>query len=376
MRYGDSRVESGTEAPRRERGLWRRGKRTEGATESPKKRERPVFAKSGGPSTPKRAKRPPGGKGDRLRLVRRYGGVALGVLLGIAAGGLAGEAIVSVMTERQNYPIRRVETTANQVALAVALAGNNEGLEPFLQHCKDEGAAVSFFVTGEHARQFPEDLALIEDYGYEILPMTWKLEDARKLSSDDLRGSVDNTQKQIGSRTAAPKKIFMPAYGAPDSKMALAISGMGFVTVGWEVAVSPTDFRQPVKVAESVALAAQRGSIIRMQAGDGQATGLIPELIRALRDKGLEIVPVGQLIYPDNFTVDKDGVQRMGDTTRTGGAPDGASSGAQSSGSASSASAASSGAVATGAEPTLGAPGGDAVVPKITLPERYQHPYM
>ena len=53
----------------------------------------------------------------------------------------------------------------------------------------------------------------------------------------------------------------------------------------------------------------QNGSIVLLHLGAAHTLEALPQLIDRVREAGYEIVPVSELIYTENYYVDRQGVQ-------------------------------------------------------------------
>ena len=53
----------------------------------------------------------------------------------------------------------------------------------------------------------------------------------------------------------------------------------------------------------------EKGSIILMHSGTENTALSLNEIITKIKEKGYAIVPVSELIYSDNYTIDNNGVQ-------------------------------------------------------------------
>jgi peptidoglycan/xylan/chitin deacetylase (PgdA/CDA1 family) len=79
--------------------------------------------------------------------------------------------------------------------------------------------------------------------------------------------------------------------------------------IQWDV--DSLDWKNPTpsQIANRVLTQVKPGSIILFHNGALNTPTALPTVIKSLQEKGYQIVPVSQLIYKDNYTIDNAGMQ-------------------------------------------------------------------
>lgn len=112
---------------------------------------------------------------------------------------------------------------------------------------------------------------------------------------------LTRTQAIIGKVTGKQPKHFRPPFGEVDERVARLAEQAGLVTIQYDIASGDPDPNlSPERIVRSVLREAQGGSIIVLHVNRrGVHTAeALPALIRGLREKGYQLVTVGDLLAP------------------------------------------------------------------------------
>jgi len=138
------------------------------------------------------------------------------------------------------------------------------------------------------------------------------------LEKDDERiaRELKRTQAVIKKFTGKQALYFRPPFGEVDERLAKLAAEAGLVTVQYDIASGDPDPGLSAKrIARSVVNGAKGGSIVvfHMNRNGARTAEALPEIIAGLREKGFELVTVGELLRrPDK------GTGRRGDGTTRG----------------------------------------------------------
>lgn len=118
---------------------------------------------------------------------------------------------------------------------------------------------------------------------------------------DDARvlGELRRTQVIINKVTGKRPKYFRPPFGEVDERVAKLAAQAGLLVIQYDVASGdPDPGLSAKKIAASVIGGTVGGSIVvfHMNRNGVHTAEILPEVIRGLREKGLEFVTVGELL--------------------------------------------------------------------------------
>jgi peptidoglycan-N-acetylglucosamine deacetylase len=212
------------------------------------------------------------------------------------------------------YRVGRYGFSPNQVAITFDDGPDPEWTPKILDVLKRENAPATFFLIGIQAEHFPGVTDRIYSEGHEIGNHTFTHPDISNISHRFMQLEVNLTEQLFASRLGMRTLLFRPPYSIdaePDTEDEVrpleVTQSMGLVTIGDKV--DPNDWRRPP--AEEIAsdvLAhlppcapndTRCGNIILLHDGGGdrrQTVLALPAIIEGVRAKGLQIVPLNQLL--------------------------------------------------------------------------------
>jgi peptidoglycan-N-acetylglucosamine deacetylase len=215
------------------------------------------------------------------------------------------------------YRVGRYGSSPNQVALTFDDGPDPEWTPKILDVLKREHATATFFLIGIEADRFSGLAQRIyrEDHG--IGNHTFTHPDISNLSGSYMKVEVNLTERLFASRLGIRTLFFRPPYSIdsePDTADQVRplefTQDMGYITVSDKI--DPNDWRDdPHPTADQIASRVLEhlppcaptdlgcGNIILLHDGGGnrsQTALALPKIIEGIRAKGLEIVPVYQLI--------------------------------------------------------------------------------
>ena len=217
----------------------------------------------------------------------------------------------------QNYRVGRYGYNPHEVAFTFDDGPDPEWTPKILDALKANKAPATFFLIGIQADKFGGLTSRIVREGHEIGNHTFTHPDISNLSGRYMKLELNLTEKLFASRLGLRTILFRPPYSIdaePDTEDQVRplefTQDMGYVTIGDKI--DPNDWRDdPRPTAKEIAdrviehlppcAANDRfcGSIILLHDGGGnrsQTALAVPMIIEAARAKGLQIVPLYQLL--------------------------------------------------------------------------------
>jgi len=212
------------------------------------------------------------------------------------------------------YRVGRYGASPNRVALTFDDGPDPVWTPKILDVLKREKAPATFFLIGLPAQNFPGVTARIYREGHDIGNHTFTHPDISNVSHYFMRVEVNLTEQLFASRLGMRTILFRPPYSIdaePDTEDEVrpleVTQNFGLVTIGDKV--DPNDWRRPPAEEISADVLAhvppcaphdiRCGNIILLHDGGGdrrQTVQALPTIIDGLRAKGLEIVPLHELL--------------------------------------------------------------------------------
>ena len=121
---------------------------------------------------------------------------------------------------------------------------------------------------------------------------------------------MQTSSQAISAVTGKKVELFRPPFGDYDDLLISTAEDMGLYTIQWDV--DSLDW-QDGNTAQSIALRVinkvQSGSIILMHNNGEHTAEAVPIILQTLIARGYKFIPIGDLIYRGNFTIDSNGRQ-------------------------------------------------------------------
>jgi peptidoglycan/xylan/chitin deacetylase (PgdA/CDA1 family) len=231
------------------------------------------------------------------------------LLLSISIDGVA-SAQVFFGQPVKRVPIYCVATQEKKVAISFDAAWGADKTEAIMSTCKEYGANATFFLVGFWVDKYGDMVRKIDQNGFEIGTHSKTHPDMTKLSKEAVREELEGSVKLIEQITNKPVKYFRPPYGAYNNQLLDMAEDLSLVTIQWDVDSLDWKGLSAQAIAQRVLGAVKNGSIILMH---NNADNVVPALVlilTRLNQLGYKVTTVGDLVYQQNYIIDKNGVQR------------------------------------------------------------------
>ena len=235
---------------------------------------------------------------------------SVSVFLAVIIGAHSGAYAESVTTEvggapwvgfgREDNVFCGVDTAEKVVAFTFDDGPHPRYTDMILDILAEYGIRATFFVVGENAELYSEQLKRIAAEGHEIGNHTYTHCNLKKISREGLMAELTETEKKIKEVCGVTPKIFRPPEGYCNKTVVDCANGMGYTTVLWTV--DPRDWASPsvFTVASNIEKNAKCGSIILCHDYNSNKTCPTPEALRMVIPKllsaGYSFVTVSELL--------------------------------------------------------------------------------
>lgn len=209
------------------------------------------------------------------------------------------------------YPIYSVECRDPRIALSFQVKGSNENLRKIEKVLEKNQVKATFFVDGAWAKAYPEDVRNLIEGGHDLGSSGKEYREMTALSQRACRNQIRQLHESIREKFGYEMELFSLPYGRYDNRVIQSIYACGYYPVCWSV--DTMDWKNYGKqdiisrVTEHEDL--KNGAIIRWNTNGKYTVEALEQVLKILREKGYEVVPVSRLIYRENFYMDSSGRQ-------------------------------------------------------------------
>ena len=246
-----------------------------------------------------------------LRLKYLVMAVALVMLVTVGAltASAAGAAEVYFTTPDRSLPIYNVDRDDNKIAISFDCAWGVDYTDEILAHLKEGNVRATFFAVQFWTEKYPDYVKKISEAGHEMGTHSKTHSYMSKLSETEIQAELKSSSEAITAITGKPVEVFRPPYGDYDNLLIDTCNAMGVYPIQWDVDSLDWKDLSAADIASRIVERVKSGSIILCHNNGLHTAEALPIVIDTLRAKGFEFVPVGELIYRENYTIDATGKQ-------------------------------------------------------------------
>ncbi len=171
------------------------------------------------------------------------------------------------------------------------------GVAELLDILEDRGVRATFFVIGSSVEQHAGLARRIVEGGSELANHTWSHRHPFALTEDELRAEILATALVIRRHVGSCAPFFRPPGGYWDRLTLSVAADLGLTTVLWSLNGQDADpGADPGRIAATVLRRAHDGAVVVLHLDRPATVAALPAIIDGLRARGLEPVPLGELL--------------------------------------------------------------------------------
>ncbi|MEG1500161.1 MAG: polysaccharide deacetylase family protein [Clostridia bacterium] len=235
--------------------------------------------------------------------------ILVSILLSVSIDGV-NAAQVYFGYPAKNVPIYCVETSKPKVAISFDAAWGAEKTENIMTILKEFNSNATFFLVGFWVDKYPELVKKIDENGFEIGTHSNTHPDFTKLSESQMRQELETSVAMIKKITNKNVELFRPPYGAYNNSVINVSQSLNLKPIQWDVDSLDWKGISAKEITERVLSKVKNGSIILCHNDSKNILDALPLVLDRLIKKGYEITNIGDLVYKNNYVIDRNGTQR------------------------------------------------------------------
>lgn len=230
--------------------------------------------------------------------------VTLSLALIIYLGSLNGVLPAGAGTAGKK-PIYFVETEENRKAVALSFdaAWGADETQKIIDTFAEYGLHTTFFVVKFWVEDYPEMAKAIVDSGNELQNHSATHPHLNSLSSDQIKKEVMDTHQVILDTTGFTPNLFRPPFGEYNDRVITTLEEMGYFPIQWSKDSLDWKDLSAGEIEQRIMKDLKSGDIILFHNNGKHTVEAIQNIIPKILEQGYEIVPVGELIYHENYTI-------------------------------------------------------------------------
>ena len=220
----------------------------------------------------------------------------------------SGQAVAAAALQRQ-LPIYCVEKDYKVASLSFDAAWGNEDTQQLIDILGKYNIKATFFVVGEWVDKYPESVKALHDAGHEIMNHSLDHKYFSKMSSAQIIEDLNACNDKIEAVTGVRPVLFRPPYGDYNDNVISTVNSINMYPIQWDVDSLDWKDLSAADIQKRVLKRVQPGSIVLFHNAAKNTPAALGGIIESLIAEGYSFLPISQLIYKDNYTIDHTGRQ-------------------------------------------------------------------
>lgn len=215
----------------------------------------------------------------------------------------------AVLAVKRELPVYCVERDDEVITVSFDASWGGDQTRGILDLLDQYDAKATFFLVGIWVDKFPELVKEIHDRGHEIGNHSDSHPQMSKLSDAEIRRELDGCSDKIEAITGVRPTLFRPPYGDYDNAVVTVARSEGYEVVQWSVDSLDWKNRGAEDLIRRATSKISRGDIVLFHNDSKYILDALPSVLSAYRDKGLRMIPAGEILLQGPTTIDVQGRQ-------------------------------------------------------------------
>ena len=210
----------------------------------------------------------------------------------------------------RKVPIYAVHTDQKRVAISFDAAWGADKTQGILDILAEYKTNATFFLVGFWVDKYPDMVRAIDEAGCEIGTHSNTHPDMVKLSSAQMQQELTASVKLIEDITAKKVSLFRAPFGSYNNALLDTAESLSLKTIQWDVDSLDWKGLGVAEMSARVTGKAKNGSIILFHNNSDHILDALPVILDLLIKNGYTVGQISDLVYSDNYTIDRAGIQR------------------------------------------------------------------
>ncbi len=206
-------------------------------------------------------------------------------------------------------PIYSVQTSENKLAISFDAAWGADKTREIMAICDSYNIKATFFLVGFWIEKYPEMVKEIYNNGFEIGIHSMTHPDMTRLSRSEIKQELSENMRLIEDLTNYTPKLFRPPYGYYNNTLIEVCDELGLSCIEWSVDSLDWKGLSASELSGRVIDGATNGSIVLFHNNSDNILEGLKMTLEHFKTQNINVVPIGELIYYDDFTINTQGIQ-------------------------------------------------------------------
>lgn len=230
------------------------------------------------------------------------------VLLSLSIDGSTSAQVYFGYSTRK-VPIYNVETEEKQVAISFDAAWGADKTQGIIDILNEFDCTATFFLVGFWVDDYPDMVKAIDEAGMEIGTHSNTHPDMVKLDKTTMKSELETSISKIENITDKKVSLFRAPFGSYNNDLLDTAEELGLKTIQWDVDSLDWKGLSASDISSRVMSRVKNGSIILMHNNSDNVLDALRLVLNRLKVQGYKVTGISELIYQEDYTIDRNGVQ-------------------------------------------------------------------
>lgn len=220
---------------------------------------------------------------------------------------------------KKKLPIYCVDTNEKKVSISFDAAWGSDDTDLLLEILSKNDVKATFFLCGYWIDKYPDEVKKIYQGGHDIGNHSNTHPHGAQLSLEENKKEIMAVHEKVKALLGIDMNLYRPPFGEYNDTVITAANECNYFPVQWDI--DSLDWKEFGVEHEINQVLNHKhlgnGSIILFHNDTKYTPDALDTIIKGLKTKGFEIVPISELIHKENYYMDHEGRQRLNDVNNT-----------------------------------------------------------
>ena len=211
----------------------------------------------------------------------------------------------------RKLPIYCVQTEEAKVSVSFDAAWGADDTDELLRILEENEVKATFFLCGYWVEKYPDEVKKIAEAGHDLGNHSATHPHMSQLSAEQITEELQKCHQNVKDLTGIEMELFRPPFGEYDNKVIETATKNNYYTIQWDI--DSLDWKEQGTEAEINQVLNHKhlgnGSIILFHNDAKYTPQVLDTILKGIKEKGYEIVPISELIHRGEFELDHEGRQ-------------------------------------------------------------------
>ena len=193
-------------------------------------------------------------------------------------------------------PINKVELEEKKISITINCLEVDKNIEEILKILNEQSAKVTFCISGEWVKKYPELTKQISQSGNCIANMSNTYKDMSELNYEEAIKNIEEGGNKLNTLLNKNIKLFKCPYGKYNDNIIKAAEDKGYTVIGFNIDTLDYQGLEANVIWNNIKNRISNGSIISMNSNSENIIEELKIVIKSLKEREYNIVTVEELL--------------------------------------------------------------------------------